>query len=94
MSTAAATSKTRRHSSPGRKQTKLVASSTLKQALGPAFCLEYCEDLSVIPVKRQYLTRSKANNMVAQPSSGKPRTTKRHVTVHCSSNDSAPLLSM
>jgi hypothetical protein len=73
---------------------KLAASSNLKQASGPTFCLEYCEDLSVLLVKRQYLTRSKASNMVAQPSSGKPGTTKRAVTVHCSFDDSASSLSM
>ncbi|KAL3566445.1 hypothetical protein D5086_031860 [Populus alba] len=90
MSTKAAIFEIRRHSSPGHKQTKLVASSIPKQASKPALCPEYCEDLPILPVKRQYLTRSKASNMVTQPSLGKPGTTKRLVTVHCSYDDLAP----
>ncbi|KAJ6958757.1 hypothetical protein NC653_040412 [Populus alba x Populus x berolinensis] len=81
MSTKAAIFEIRRHSSPGHKQT---------QASKPALCPEYCEDLPILPVKRQYLTRSKASNMVTQPSLGKPGTTKRLVTVHCSYDDLAP----
>jgi len=94
MSTETTTSALRRHPFPGRKRTKLATSSTAKQASSPALCPDYCEDLPVIPVQRQYLTRSKAHTMVAQPSSGKPRTTKRPVTVHNSSDDSVPSLSM
>ncbi|KAJ6958770.1 hypothetical protein NC653_040410 [Populus alba x Populus x berolinensis] len=81
MSTKAAIFEIRRHSSPGHKQTKLVASSIPKQA---------SKRFAYLTVKRQYLTRSKASNMVTQPSLGKPGTTKRLVTVHCSYDDLAP----
>jgi hypothetical protein len=74
MTNEAATFALRRHSFPGQKQTKLATSSTAKQASGPALCPGSCEDLPVLPVQRQYLTRSKAHTMVAQPCSGKPRT--------------------
>ncbi|KAL3574042.1 hypothetical protein D5086_024655 [Populus alba] len=47
-----------------------------------------------LPVKRQYLTRSKASKIEAQPSSGKPGKSKDLVLLHSSSDDTAPSLMM
>ncbi|KAL9346314.1 hypothetical protein Peur_061167 [Populus x canadensis] len=88
MSTEVATSETRRHSFPGRKRTKFAALSNPKQVLDTRKCAE------ALPVKRQYLTRSKASKKDAQPSLGKPGSSKGLVPVHCSYDDSAPSLSM
>jgi len=46
--------------------------------------------MSALPVKRQYLTRSKASKTVAHSCSGKQGTFKGHVPVHGSFDDSAP----
>uniref|UniRef100_A0A2K1XY34 DUF4283 domain-containing protein n=1 Tax=Populus trichocarpa TaxID=3694 RepID=A0A2K1XY34_POPTR len=88
MSTEVVTFETKRHSSPGRKRTKLAAPSNPKQALDTGKCEE------ALLVKRQYLTRSKESKKDAQPSLGKPGSSKGPVPVHYSSDDSAPSLSM
>lgn len=81
MSTEAATSEFRRHSSPGHKRTKLVASSTPKPASGSVHDTDNLEDMSALPVKRQYLTRSKASKIVAHPCLGQQGTSKGLVPV-------------
>jgi len=81
MSTEAATSEFRRHSSPRHKRTKLAASSTPKPTLGFVHGTDNFEDMSALPVKRQYLTRSKASKTVAHPCLGQQGTSKGPVPV-------------
>ncbi|KAL9400736.1 hypothetical protein Peur_004585 [Populus x canadensis] len=85
MSTEVATSKTRSHSSPGRKRTKFV---------DPKQASDSRKGEEALLVKRQYLTRSKANKKDAQPSLSKPGSSKGPVLLHCSSDDPAPSLLM
>jgi len=90
MSIEAATSEISRHSSPRRKRTKLAESSTFNQASGSIHYTEDCENMSALPVKKQYLTRSKASKTAAHRCSGKQGTFKGHVPVYSSFDDSAP----
>jgi hypothetical protein len=67
MSTEVVTSKFKRHSSPGHKRTKLVASSTPKPASGFVHGTDNFEDMSALPVKRQYLTEVKLAKLLPTP---------------------------
>ncbi|KAJ6973644.1 hypothetical protein NC653_033855 [Populus alba x Populus x berolinensis] len=90
MSTKVVTSEIRRHSSPGRKKTKLATSSTPKQASRYVHCTENSENMSTLPVTK-HLTRSKASKTAANPCSRKQGTFKGLVFVHSSSDDSASM---
>jgi hypothetical protein len=85
MSTEVATSETRSHSSPGHKRTKFA---------DPKQASDSGKGEEALPIKRQYLTRSKASKKDAQPSLGKQGSSKGPVLLHCSSNDPAPSLLM
>ncbi|KAJ6975267.1 hypothetical protein NC653_031197 [Populus alba x Populus x berolinensis] len=85
ITTEVATSKTRSHSSPRRKKTKCA---------DPKPVSDSGKEEEALPVKRQYLTRSKASKIEAQPSSGKPGKSKDLVLLHSSSDDTAPSLMM
>nr|TKR86175.1 hypothetical protein D5086_0000240780 [Populus alba] len=85
MTTEVATSETRSHSTPGSKRTKFT---------DPKQVLDSRKGEEALPVKRQYLTRSKASKKDAQPSLGKPGKSKGPVLLHSSSEDMAPSLLM
>ncbi|KAJ6864994.1 hypothetical protein NC651_035531 [Populus alba x Populus x berolinensis] len=85
MSTEVVTSKIRRCSSLECKRTN---------ASGSTPYLETCENLLVLQVTRQYLTKSKVNRKDAQVRLGKSGTTKGTISIHCISDSSEASLSM